>query len=108
MGRLLNFRSQVWQEPSDWVVKFHTDDEDVISEPKMVDRSQISHNVKNGKTYKTIFHSLKGWKPGDLVNVLRVSGTIRIDKNKVDRDFLGPIPQFLPRSMQKLKIDLKL
>ncbi len=76
------------------VVKFHTDDEDVISEPKMVDRSQISHNVKNGKTYKTIFHSLKGWKPGDLVNVLRVSGTIRIDKNKVDRDFLGPIPQF--------------
>ncbi len=77
-------------------VKFHTDDEGVISEPKMVDRSQIYHNVKNGKTYRTIFHSLKGWKPGDLVNVLRVSGDyfIRIDKNKVDRDFLGSIPQF--------------
>ncbi len=77
-------------------VKFHTDDEGVISEPKMVDRLQISHNVKNGKTYRTIFHSLKGWKPGDLVNVLRVSGDyfIRIDKNKVDRDFLGPMPQF--------------
>jgi len=77
-------------------VKFHTDDEGVIGEPKMVDRSQISHNIKHGKTYRTIFRSLKGWKPGDLVNVLRVSGNnfIRIDKNKVDRDFLGSIPQF--------------
>jgi len=77
-------------------VKFHTDDEGVISEPKMVGRSQISHNIKNGKTYRTIFHSLKGWKPGDLVNVLRVSGDhfIRTDTNKVDRDFLGSIPQF--------------
>jgi len=77
-------------------VKFHTDEEGVISEPKMVGRLQISHNVKNGKTYRTIFHSLNGWKPGDLINVLRVSGDhfIRIDKNKVDRDFLGSLPQF--------------
>jgi len=77
-------------------VKFHTDDDGVISEPKMVGRSQISHNIKNGKTYRIIFHSFKGWKPGDLINVLRVSGDyfIRIDKNKVDRDFLGSIPQF--------------
>ena len=77
-------------------VKLHTDDEGVISEPKIVDRSQIFHNVKSGKTYRTIFRSLKGWKPGDLINVLRVSGDhfIRIDKNKVDRDFLGSIPQF--------------
>ena len=77
-------------------VKSHTDDEGVISEPKIVDRSQISHNVKSGKTYRTIFRSLNGWKPGDLINVLRVSGNhyIRIDKNKVERDFLGSIPQF--------------
>ncbi len=77
-------------------VKSHTDDEGVISEPKIVDRSQIFHNVKSGKTYRTIFRSLKGWKPGDLINVLRVSGDhfIRIDKNKVDRDFLVSIPQF--------------
>jgi len=77
-------------------IKFHTDDEGVISEPKIVDRLQISHNVKSGKTYRTIFRSLKGWKPGDLINVLRVSGNhyIRIDKNKVERDFLGSIPQF--------------
>ncbi|KAG2475512.1 MAG: hypothetical protein NPMRTH5_1510001 [Nitrosopumilales archaeon] len=77
-------------------VKFHTDVDGVISEPKMVDRSQIAHNVKNGKTYRIIFHSLKGWKLGNLINVLRVSGDyfIRIDKNKVDRDFLGQIPEF--------------
>lgn len=77
-------------------VKIHTDDDGIISEPIASDRSQISHNVKNGKTYRTIFHSLNGWKPGDLVHVLRVSGDafIRIDKNKADQDFLGPIPRF--------------
>ena len=77
-------------------VKIHTDDEGVISEPNMVDRSQLSHSLTNGKTYRTIFHSLNGWKPGDLVNVSRVGGDyyyIRIDKNKVDRDFLGSILQ---------------
>ena len=77
-------------------VKLHTDDEGVISEPKMVDRSQLSHGLTNGKTYRTIFRSLNGWKPCDLINGLRVSGNhyIRIDKNKVERDFLGSIPQF--------------
>jgi len=68
-------------------VKFHTDDEGVISEPKMVGRLQISHNVKNGKTYRTIFHSLNGWKPGDLVNVLRVS-VVKLEFRFLNSNFI--------------------
>ena len=77
-------------------VKIHTEEEGEISSSTLLDRSQISHNIKNGKTYKTIFHGLKGWNEGDSVQVNRVDGDsfIRIDKNKSEQDFLGPILQF--------------
>ena len=77
-------------------VKLHTEVDDGISEGQHVDRSQIAHNIKKGKTYKTIFRSLKGWKIGDDIRLNRVNGDhfIRIDKNKVEQDFLGPILQF--------------
>jgi hypothetical protein len=77
-------------------VKIHTEDEGEISSGTLLDRSQISHNIKKGKTYKTIFHSLNGWKEGDSVQVNRVDGDsfIRIDKNKTEQDFLGSILQF--------------
>ncbi len=77
-------------------VKIHTEEEGEISTGTLADRSQISHNIKNGKSYKTIFHSLKGWKEGDSVYVSRVDGDsfIRIDKNKTEQDFLGSILQF--------------
>ena len=76
--------------------KIHTENEDGISQGTLVDRSQISHNIKNGKSYKTIFHSLNGWKLGNAVQVNRVNGDffIRIDKNKTEQDFLGDILQF--------------
>jgi hypothetical protein len=79
-------------------VKIHTEDENGISAGTLIDRSQISHNIKNGKTYKTIFHGLKGWKLGDTVRVHRIDGDsfIRIDKNKTEQDFLGPILQIKP------------
>lgn len=74
-------------------VKIHTEDENGIGQGTLVDRSQITHNIKNGKSYKTIVHGLKGWKLGDTVQVNRVDGDsyIRIDKNKTEKDFLGPI-----------------
>ena len=76
--------------------KTHTENENGISAGTLSDRSQISHNIKNGKTYKTIFRSLKGWKEGDSVQVNRIHGNafIRTDKNKTEQDFLGPILQF--------------
>lgn len=76
--------------------KIHTENESGIGEGTLVDRSQISHNIKNGKSYRTIFHSLKGWKLGDPVQVNRVDGSffIRVDKNKTEQDFLGPILEF--------------
>lgn len=76
--------------------KIHTEDEKGVDQGTLVDRSQISHNIKNGKSYKTIFHGLKGWKLGDTVQLNRVGGDsfIRIDKNKTEQDFLGPILQF--------------
>ena len=77
-------------------VKVHTEDENGIGQPTIVDRSIISHNIKNGKSYKTIFRSLKGWKLGEAVQVNRVDGDsfIRIDKNKTEQDFLGSVLQF--------------
>lgn len=77
-------------------VKIHTEDENGVGEGTLVDRSQISHNIKNGKSYKTIVHGLKGWKLADTVQLNRVNGDsfIRIDKNKTEQDFLGPILQF--------------
>jgi len=77
-------------------VKIHTEDDNGVDQGTIVDRSQISHNIKNGKSYKTIFHSLKGWRLGDTVHLNRVDGDsfIRIDKNKTEQDFLGQILQF--------------
>ena len=77
-------------------IKQHTDDGQAISEGTMVKRTDIFHNIENGKTYKTIFHSLKGWKLGDDLKAFKVRGIhyIRVDKNKVGQDFLGPILQF--------------
>ena len=77
-------------------VKIHTEDENGISLPTISPRSDITHNIKNGKTYKTIFRSLNGWKPGDTVRIFRISGDhfIRIDQNKVDQDNLGQINQY--------------
>ena len=76
--------------------KIHTEEDGEISTGTLEDRLKISHNIKNGKSYKTIFHSLQGWKEGDSVYVYRVSGDsfIRIDKNKTEQDFLGSILQF--------------
>ena len=77
-------------------VKVHTEDENGIGAGELVDRSQITHDIKSGKTYKTIVRSLKGWKLGDAVQVNRVDGDayVRIDKNKTEKDFLGPILEF--------------
>ena len=76
--------------------KQRTEVDGAISEGTLVDRSQISHNIKNGKTYKTVFHSLNGWKLGVDIHIFRVVGDyyLRIDKNKVDQDFLGQLPTF--------------
>ena len=76
--------------------KQHTDSGEEISDGTLVERSTISHNIKNGKSYKTIFHSLKGWKSGDDLYLIRVSGDhfIRTDKNNDDRDFFRSIPKF--------------
>jgi len=65
----------------------------------------ISHNVKNGKTYRIIFHSLNGWKPGDLINVLRVSGDhfIRIDKKQSRPRFFGVNTSVLALFNAKIK-----
>ncbi len=77
-------------------VKIHTEEDGEISTGTLADRLQISHDIKNGKSYKTIFHSLQGWKEGDSVYVYRVGGDsfIRVDKNKTEQDFLGSILQF--------------
>ncbi len=76
-------------------VKIHTDD-GAISDSTTVPKSAITHNIKNGKTYKTIFHSLKGWKVGEDVRLFRVSGDyfLRVDQNKVNQDNLGQILQY--------------
>jgi len=75
-------------------VLVHKDEGGTISPPEEIDRTIISSNIKNGKSYITIFGSLSTWKKGHQVRTFRVGGNyyLRLDNNKVDFDNLGDLP----------------
>jgi len=75
-------------------VLVHKDEGGTIGNPEEIDRTTISSNIKNGKSYLTIFGSLSTWKKGYQVRTFRVGGDyyLRLDNNKVDFDNLGDLP----------------
>ena len=73
----------------------HEDEDDSISEGAIVNKLDVTDGIKKGKSYMTIFNSNDNWKIGEKIKVFMVDGEvfIRTDKNKVERDNLGLLPE---------------
>ncbi len=73
----------------------HEDQNDSISEGTIVKKLDVADAIKKGKIYMTIFNSNDNWKIGEKIRVFMVEGEvfIRTDKNKVERDNLGLLPE---------------
>jgi len=73
----------------------HEDQDDSISEGTIVKKLDVTDAIKKGKSYMTIYNSNDNWKIGEKIRVFMVDGEvfIRNDKNEVNRDNLGPLPE---------------
>ena len=73
--------------------KRHEEKEGGISRGELVDRIKISSDISNGLSYFTIYDRISTWKKGNQIHFFRLGGEpfIRIDKNKVNQDYLGDI-----------------
>lgn len=76
-------------------VQVHQDLGNSLSQPQIVDKMVVAHNIKKGKKYITVFKiSDAEWKPGEYVRAFVNAGEafIRSDDNKVNLDNLGTLP----------------
>ena len=77
-------------------VQQHEDKGNEFGKPELVDKIQVAHNIRKGKKYMTV-HKINeiDWKKGDTVRAFLKDGTayIRSDKNIVESDNLGEIPE---------------
>ena len=73
----------------------HEDQDNSISEGTIVKKLDVTDAIKKGKSYMTIYNSNDNWKIGEKIRVFMVDGEvfIRNDKNKVNRDNLGLLPE---------------
>ncbi|MEX0656305.1 MAG: DUF3892 domain-containing protein [Nitrosopumilaceae archaeon] len=75
----------------------HEDKDGSVAEGIEVERAAVASNIKNGKTYMTIYSGPKDrWGMGKKVNTFKVGGEycIRVDNNKADIDNLGEVVEF--------------
>jgi len=77
-------------------VRRHVDTEEYIGQGEIIDDASMASDIDNGKSYMTIFSTNTGWKLGQKINSFRNNGGffLRIDKNKVQLDNLGFLPDF--------------
>ncbi len=75
--------------------KRHQENENGITKGDLVDRIKISSDISNGLSYITIYDRISTWKKGNKIRFFRIDGEpyIRIDKNKVNQDYLGDIQE---------------
>ncbi len=73
----------------------HEDQDDSISEGSIVKKLDVADAIKKGNSYMTIYNSNDSWKIGEKIQVFMVDGEVflRNDKNKVNRDNLGLLPE---------------
>ena len=73
--------------------KRHEDTKAGITDGNFVDRIKISSDIANGLSYITIYNRISTWKKGNKIHFFRIDGQpyLRIDKNKVNQDYLGNI-----------------
>ena len=77
-------------------MKYFEDKNGSMGQEKIVDRATVAADVKKGRKYMTVYSVGNNWRKGDKVRSFIVDGEffIRADKNKVNRDNLGTLPQF--------------
>ncbi|MGA0296717.1 MAG: hypothetical protein ACO3K2_05245, partial [Nitrosopumilaceae archaeon] len=75
--------------------KRHQESKNGISKGDLVDRIKISSDIINGLSYITIYDRISTWKKGNKIKFFRIGGEpyLRIDKNKVNQDYFGDIPE---------------
>ncbi|MBT8243518.1 MAG: hypothetical protein HKP34_07490, partial [Nitrosopumilus sp.] len=73
----------------------HLDTDKGITKGHPIDRLSIASDIKNGLMYVTIYSGKNSWKKGNLIHTFSKNGApfIRIDKNKVNLDYLGDLPE---------------
>lgn len=77
--------------------KVHEDKGDTIGEAEEWTRLEIVKKIENGRTFVTIFKTENGkWRKGEDVHVIEIRGKkyIRTDKNEIEEDNLGSLPEF--------------
>ena len=76
-------------------VRRHLDMGDNVANPNIINRNIVANDLKNGKSYKTIYKDNQGkWKQGEDVRLIGSTGFITTDPNKTTRDNLGNLPEF--------------
>ena len=75
----------------------HQDTDLGITSGEPIDRLTIASDIKNGLSYITIYTGKNSWKKGHKIQTFSFAGTpyLRIDKNKVELDYLGDLPELL-------------
>ncbi len=69
----------------------------MIGPGKIWSRSQVVSSIESGDSFITILKSEDGkWKRGEDVHIIEVKGEkyIRTDKNEIEKDNLGDLPEF--------------
>ena len=76
-------------------VKRHTESEKGIDDGTLVERTNLTSDMHRGLSYITIYNHISTWKRGNPVYLFKIHGEpfLRIDKNKVNQDFLGDISE---------------
>ena len=72
-----------------------TDNGTALSDEELVARDVVIHNISKGKSFVTAFNGISGLKKGDRIFVIGADNEffLRIDKNQVPADFLGPVSE---------------
>jgi len=89
------------------MAKRHEETKNGINNGELVDRIKISSDIVSGLTYNTIYNHISTWKKGNKINFFRIHGEpfLRIDKNKVNQDYLGDLPEIISHSTPELEKD---
>jgi hypothetical protein len=76
-------------------MKQHEDMDGEVGQGTIIDRRTVAANIKKGKTYMTVYNAGVNWRIGNQVRTFITDGEffIRADKNKVNRDNLGALPE---------------
>jgi hypothetical protein len=78
-------------------VRIHKDTGDKVGQASESSHREVIANIKNKKTYITIYEGQSNkWKKGEVVRIIVVDGTeyIRTDRNQKKSDNLGDLPEF--------------